>query len=278
MNKDQLVKSVGFHVRLVPAPITRQGMVADEDWIVRRVETDRVELERTVAGHVKTLGIDQIHHFSTDPERDACGVRHGFYNLLGQIIIDGPKVVFDPAPSPRTRTQPDPARLALMDSRLKMVMDDYQHRGRPHAMIDSFTDLSKEEKAALFERAVMLKKGHAPRENPYRNAGSGVRMDLLPEGLEDHFKYIPDEARTGNYRRYYLYLYPRQPGGSITSQGEYHHEWKLTDTEWAMSSDPVALERRRRAQETEVFKEIIRQDLAREGKRLIINEEGVVKV
>jgi hypothetical protein len=60
------------------------------------------------------------------------------------------------------------ARLALLDSRFKMVVDDYLERGSPKFMIDTFDDLTIEEKAALYDRAVMWKKQRSPRENPYR--------------------------------------------------------------------------------------------------------------
>ena len=133
MNKQRLVKSVGFHVRLVPPPLTRQGAVADEDWIVRNVEDDRVMLARTVVGHVKTLGIDQVYSFSTDPERDAGGVRHGFYHLLGQMIIDGPKVHFEPAPSPRTQNPgapalPNPAQRDIYETAKAIIRASHKFR------------------------------------------------------------------------------------------------------------------------------------------------------
>ncbi len=67
-----------------------------------------------------------------------------------------------------TATQPDPAQLALMDQRFEMVRDDYKARGTPKLMIDTFNDLSVEKKAALYDRAVMWKKGRLPKDNPYR--------------------------------------------------------------------------------------------------------------
>ena len=74
-------------------------------------------------------------------------------------------------PIDSTSAQPDPARLALMDRRFEMVRDDYTVRGTPKMMIDTFNDLSAPEKAALYDRAVMWKKGRLPKANPYqRNA------------------------------------------------------------------------------------------------------------
>ena len=71
-------------------------------------------------------------------------------------------------PVDSTVTEPDPARLALMDHRFEMVCDDYKVRGTPKLMVDTFNDLSIEGKAALYDRAVMWKKGRLPKDNPYR--------------------------------------------------------------------------------------------------------------
>ncbi|MBI4218703.1 MAG: hypothetical protein HY682_01070 [Chloroflexi bacterium] len=71
-------------------------------------------------------------------------------------------------PVDSTVTEPDPARMALMDHRFEMVCDDYKVRGTPKLMVDTFNDLSIEGKAALYDRAVMWKKGRLPKDNPYR--------------------------------------------------------------------------------------------------------------
>ena len=66
-----------------------------------------------------------------------------------------------------TSTLADMARLQMMDARFKMVVDDYRVRGTPKTMIDTFYDLTLEEKAALYDRAVMWKKGRKSKSNPY---------------------------------------------------------------------------------------------------------------
>jgi hypothetical protein len=73
-----------------------------------------------------------------------------------------------PAAGSPTLVPADSARLALLDSRFKLVTDDYTRRGSPKAMIDSFTDLIPEEMAVLYDRAVMWKKQRKPKDNPYR--------------------------------------------------------------------------------------------------------------
>lgn len=102
-------------------------------------------------------------------------------------------------------------------------------------------------------------------------------MTVIPDSLEGYFKFVHD-PKTGDFEQYHLYCYFKQAGGSLTSQGEFHHTWRITDTEWSLSSDPAALASRRKSEETRAFKEIIRRSLASERKRLVVNEEGLAKV
>lgn len=60
------------------------------------------------------------------------------------------------------------ARAALMDQRFQMVMHNYQ--GNPKFMIDTFADLSCEEKAELFDRAILARKRRPSKRNPYRQS------------------------------------------------------------------------------------------------------------
>lgn len=78
----------------------------------------------------------------------------------------------------RTRTalseEPSDAtkRLSLMDERFKLVIEDYKKRGTPKYMIDTFLDLSRQEKAELYDRAIMWKKGRKSQNNPYLMSSS----------------------------------------------------------------------------------------------------------
>ncbi len=54
------------------------------------------------------------------------------------------------------------------DKRFEMIIQDYKLRGTPKYIIDSFTDLTIEQKAEYFDRAVIFKKGRLPKDNPYR--------------------------------------------------------------------------------------------------------------
>jgi len=99
-------------------------------------------------------------------------------------------------------------------------------------------------------------------------------IDIMPKDIERHFKFYHDD-KIGLYEKYHYYCFYKQPGGSLSSQGQYHHEWKIIDTEFALSSDRIAFENRRKNEEKEKFKEIIRIDLASRRKRLIFTEEGL---
>ena len=70
-------------------------------------------------------------------------------------------------PSDGISTLANTARLHLLDARFKMVIDDYKVKGTPKTMIDTFDDLTNQEKAALYDRAVMWKKALKPKSNPY---------------------------------------------------------------------------------------------------------------
>jgi hypothetical protein len=59
-------------------------------------------------------------------------------------------------------------RARLLDERVARVVQDFKVRGEPKTMIESFSDLTRPEKADVYERAYRLKKGRMPDSNPYR--------------------------------------------------------------------------------------------------------------
>lgn len=164
-----------------------------------------------------------------------------------------------------------------------LARDGYKCRmcGRPSSEVplevDHITPVAKGGTDELANLAALCRDCNAGKSD--YTFSDYTSMNLLPPDIEQHFKFFHD-SKTGNHETYhlYLYLYFRQPGGTLSSHDQYHHSWKITGTERATSSDQVALEARRRAEETEAFKEQIRRSLASERKRLVINEEGVVKI
>jgi hypothetical protein len=58
-------------------------------------------------------------------------------------------------------------RARLLDERVERVVQDFKVRGEPRTIIESFSDLTRSEKADVYERAYRVKKGRTPESNPY---------------------------------------------------------------------------------------------------------------
>lgn len=120
MNKDQLRKTRGFRVRLVPIAhsLDARGFPLpeiDDEWLVEDVTEDGVRLSLPRTGHVRTLGFDNVHHFSSD--RQQGGITYGFYTLNVQLLIQGNDVRITPTrpgESIAPKIPPDPIRVALL--------------------------------------------------------------------------------------------------------------------------------------------------------------------
>ena len=99
MNKDRLKKSIYHRVRLRPIAERRNGggrlSPCDDDWIIQKVD-DLVELSNVRTGHLAKLGLDHIHSYASDPQRDHDGLVHGFLDLNVQLIISGNKIDIEP--------------------------------------------------------------------------------------------------------------------------------------------------------------------------------------
>jgi hypothetical protein len=180
MNLDQLKKSVGYHVNLHPIAVRldergNELEMIDDDWAIRDVSATGVRIENISTGHTKVLGPDHIHHYTSNPDRKAPGVTYGFLTLMVQLFLQGHQVLVRPTARPGERVTLDgrsmeehAARATLLDRRLDAVMQDFQLRGTPQPRIEAFGDLSQEEKADLYDKAVRLKHGREPRSNPFR--------------------------------------------------------------------------------------------------------------
>jgi hypothetical protein len=180
MNLDQLKKSVGVHVSLHPVAVRlddhgNELQDLDDDWVIREVSSEGVRIDNISTGHTVLLGPDHIHHFTSNPGRKSPGLRYGFLTLTVQLFLQGRAVHLRPTARPGERTSFDgrsvearAARARLLDERLKTVMADYALRGTPRTMLETFSDLSVDEKADLYDRAIKLKKGRLPKANPFR--------------------------------------------------------------------------------------------------------------
>jgi hypothetical protein len=181
MNLEQLKRNVGDHVSLHPGAVClddggNELRDFDDDWAIREVSKDGVRIENISTGHTVLLGPDHIHHYTSNPGRRTPGIRHGFLSLTVQLFLQGWAVHIRPTSRPGERTTFDgkspearAARARLLDERFRMVMADYALRGTPSIVLESFTDLSIDEKAELYDRAIKLKKGRPPKRNPFRS-------------------------------------------------------------------------------------------------------------
>ena len=86
----------------------------------------------------------------------------------------------------------------LLDSRFQLVIDDYKKRGTPKFMIDTFLDLTQNEKADLYERAIIWKKNRKPKNNPYLEA-EGHEIVKTSELKEFCLSILRKFHKKGNY-------------------------------------------------------------------------------
>ena len=66
MNKAQRQKNVGSRVRLRPQATAALG-AHDDDWTVRKVTDETLELVNERTHHVATLGLDAVKTYASDP-------------------------------------------------------------------------------------------------------------------------------------------------------------------------------------------------------------------
>jgi len=61
------------------------------------------------------------------------------------------------------------SRQLVMQKRLEDAFQEYRHAGTPYRAIESYTDLTNDEKAELFDAVILRAKGRRARSNPYRS-------------------------------------------------------------------------------------------------------------
>jgi hypothetical protein len=99
MNKAKMKKNEWSHVRL--RPVARRFWGADgpqlppvdDDWMITGVNDDGVRISNNHTGHGTLLAWDQIHHWSTDPDK---GGRNGILTLNTQVNIGGTHLWCEP--------------------------------------------------------------------------------------------------------------------------------------------------------------------------------------
>lgn len=180
MNLDQLKKNVNQRVQLRPIARRfdedgRELEQLDDDWIMAAVTDDGVRILNPRTGHATTLGRDHVHHYTSNPDRSQTGIKHGFLTLNVQISLCGTNLTIEPNAAPGQPTGASALealgrieKARLMDERFERVKEDFMRRGTPKPMIDTYSDLTTQEKAELYERVVQWKHGRPSKNNPYR--------------------------------------------------------------------------------------------------------------
>jgi hypothetical protein len=104
MNKQKLLESLHYRVRLWPTPwrVTPYGQwlsPLDYEWRVAEVDPRGiVQVSNTSTHHVAILGPDRIHHFEFEPDRNWNGSTHGLFVLHTQLVLSGRNVFYLPRP------------------------------------------------------------------------------------------------------------------------------------------------------------------------------------
>jgi hypothetical protein len=87
MNKEQLAKNIGRVVRLRPPATTPSGQRLDDDWRIASVTDSRAELRRIPDEAPLRLGLDHLHRYSSDPDRDdETNAPYGFLVLTEKVV------------------------------------------------------------------------------------------------------------------------------------------------------------------------------------------------
>ena len=74
--------------------------------MLRSVDKDRLQLDLPSTGHVAILGLDHVYSFLSDPARDTGTTKHGFLQLLVQLVLDGSMIHVEPLPAPGVSAAP----------------------------------------------------------------------------------------------------------------------------------------------------------------------------
>ena len=82
-----------------------------DDWIIEEVSPDGVRISNVRTQHMTTLGGDQIHHFTSNPDRSRNGIRHGFLTLNVQIFLRGNNLQIRPNGRPGEAVRPQVVRI-----------------------------------------------------------------------------------------------------------------------------------------------------------------------
>jgi hypothetical protein len=114
----QLKNSEGTLVQLRPiaCQLDDDGLELpglDDDWRVESVSAQGVRIKNICTDHIATLGLDHIHHYTSNPGRSTGGNTCGFFTLNVQIYIRGKSIGITPT---RPGEPPPPNVLRVVDT------------------------------------------------------------------------------------------------------------------------------------------------------------------
>lgn len=117
MNREQLRKSVGFRIQLEPIAcvLDKYGQelpTENHEWIVHQVTSAGVSISNVQTRHATTLGLDHIHHFTSNPDKSVQGgLQYGFFILNVQLFLQGNSLWLRPNSRPGERVKPPPVEI-----------------------------------------------------------------------------------------------------------------------------------------------------------------------
>jgi hypothetical protein len=117
MNWEYMKKNVGCRVQLVPRACRLDELgqklpTIDDDWVIRQVAVDGIQIANERTSHNVTLGKDHIHHFTSNPDRTRGDLRYGFLTLHVQLFMQGLQVGLRPNARPGEPVEPDVITIA----------------------------------------------------------------------------------------------------------------------------------------------------------------------
>lgn len=104
MNKNMIQRCLHYRIRIRPIPRRfSEGVeqdVVDYVWLVENVSQDGVVKISNPNGHFAMLGSDHIREFTTDPQSETDGLKHGFFTLKGHMYFENGHLCVEPFRSP----------------------------------------------------------------------------------------------------------------------------------------------------------------------------------
>lgn len=128
MQKSQLAKNLGYHVRLRPIacrldPLGLELPFVDDHWVIRSALDDGIKISNIRTQHFFKLGYDHVHHFTSDTTQASTGTKYGFLTLLVQIYLQGENLTIEPTLRPGERVPPSKVKIVEREVDIRYPSD-----------------------------------------------------------------------------------------------------------------------------------------------------------